>query len=928
MKRNITLYIGGQPVDLDDEALILFNWTMEDLTNPTVVKNSYSQSIAIKGTPANNRIFGEAFRVDRKIMPGPTSSAGVSFDPTRKTPFEIYDEMSQVMERGYVKLDTVQVAGNVVTYNVTLYGGLGSFFYSLTYDGSGNKRTLSSLQYLDTDDSDSELDFIINAVTVQQAWNSLMAGTSGKWQVVNFAPCYNGIPDGDFSADKAVATPAVVGLQTGLTVDDKTYNAKNGYVLVNLAEEHDEWAVKDLRSYLQRPVLSMKAFMDAICRPENNGGYTVDMSSLTGSDGETFYDDLWVTLPMLTELEVTESSISAELSAPGTVPTSDLDVASYTVTPEGPVPSNATVEASVSLRLVFQVPSVNVQTLDTVMPYYSMNMQLGIYYTVIFVQLVAYSGNTVVGGGKVHCISSAQAEGGYLTPQYLAEICSFIPDYNGDDIFNDYSIQCLFNRDLDSGGYVQDNGMTLSASGQGDVDRFVVHISPYLIREILGVWEMQRWGYPVEFTYPGGSTDDAYYAESCSVLPDVDIGTVTVEVPDEGFRSGARLTKNVLLNTRQTPADYLLSFCKIFGLHFLYDNTTKVVSIVSRNTLYGKYPTRDSIDITDRVDRSHDIEVVPFVFETKWYDFRLESDGGKFYEAYKTRYGIEYGLQRVDTGYEFEADTIDVMEGTVFRDAVTALESNAYFNTITDDGQYKPSVFVDKGNTYTMWSSGGETEEFNISCPPDSASIVYFNKDYTGYDFSGRPKLQLHDDDGKPLDGDGILVYLNSRVGFFPIPQYKLTDDTPEMLALNDGKPCWNLDREGDAQGVINSMPVFTRYKADGENIEKALDFGRAKELAIPGYSYKQDDITLYERFWKQYLTDRYDRDTKILRCRVNLSGLPVGQELLRHFFWYENSMWVLNKVENYSFTTDDPAECEFIQVQQTSAYIAGQTIE
>ena len=61
------------------------------------------------------------------------------------------------------------------------------------------------------------------------------------------------------------------------------------------------------------------------------------------------------------------------------------------------------------------------------------------------------------------------------------------------------------------------------------------------------------------------------------------------------------------------------------------------------------------------------------------------------------------------------------------------------------------------------------------------------------------------------------------------------------------------------------------------------------------------------------------------MKCRVNLEGLQVGPQLLRRFFWYDNSLWVLNKITNYSLTTYDPAECEFVQVRNIENYTNGQ---
>ena len=236
-----------------------------------------------------------------------------------------------------------------------------------------------------------------------------------------------------------------------------------------------------------------------------------------------------------------------------------------------------------------------------------------------------------------------------------------------------------------------------------------------------------------------------------------------------------------------------------------------------------------------------------------------------------------------------------------------------------------PSVFVDKGNTYTLWDSDGDGKDFDITSPPDSATVTYMNQTYEGYDFQQTAKLQFHDNDGRPLDGSGVLV---KRCGTFNLEGwYNLSDDMQAMFTLNDGKPCWVLT--SGTLPINLYAPLMRRidYDSDGR-IEHTLDFGRVRELSVPGIGYGNSDSTIYELYWKEYLTDRYDRDTKIMRCRVDLSGLDVGQKLLSRFYWYENALWVLNKITNYSFTTYDTAECEFVQVQDETAYVDGQKIE
>ena len=156
-----------------------------------------------------------------------------------------------------------------------------------------------------------------------------------------------------------------------------------------------------------------------------------------------------------------------------------------------------------------------------------------------------------------------------------------------------------------------------------------------------------------------------------------------------------------------------------------------------------------------------------------------------------------------------------------------------------------------------------------------------------------------------------------------PLLTFKITDDLPVMSVLNGGKPCWILD---EGEGV--DVPIFSRYRYqwgfDTLNMVGSLDFGVPRQLDIPGVVYNPNN-TIYARVWRAYLTDRYDVDTKVMRCKVHFDKMQVNQSLLRKFYYYGNALWVLNKITNYSLTTYDPVECEFIQVQDKSNYLTGQ---
>lgn len=899
MRRKISLYIADQLVDLDDQSFILFNYTMDDLSNPAIVRNSFSKQITLKGTPTNNRVFGDYFRLDRSVSYG--GQAGADFNASKKTPFTIYNELGEILESGYVKLDSVDRMGADIQYKVTLYGGLGSFLYALSYDESGNKRTLASLDYLGDGDP-GELDFIIDANAIEDAWDALGQIYNGNdpgsmWKVINFAPAYNGFPE-NFSPDKGLLTlPGA-----GLPADKDGYSPKSGYGLVNLANPQDEWAVKDIRSYLQRPVLSMRAFLDAICDPANNGGYSVDISGIS----QAYFSGMWLTLPTIPSLgsaKQTGEGLSATMSSTATT---GNEVGRYDI--QGTIPYGAFVNASLSCRVRFNMPSgantYNTLSLD------GNNNSGSVRFSVLFLQMVAYaSDGTIVGGSGVKVLSPIRQG-----VKDAAKACNFTPPFHTEtyEWFDTGNIS-----KVSTGVFGVSNEMTFRVECQ-NASYYKLMAYAYAGTGTLmrGVWQYNYSGTGNSARVTLYASYSTYYQADSAYIVTGLTNSVTKTNSTE-LRSGAKITKGMLLSTSATPADYLLSLCKMFGLYFVIDTSTKQVTILKRNALYQN----ETIDLTKRVDLSRGISVKPMVFDCKWYDFLLDGVGGAFYDEYLNIEGIPYGIQRVNTGYDFNADSVNLMDSSVFKTACTILARSRYWNMIENGNTFIPSPFLDSGNTITRWNADDETQDTPISCPPSAASVTYYNTDFPGYDIANEVKMQFADAAGKMVDGQDVLLFLN---GFDFYGDFKITDDLPVMAVVNDGKPCWILDG-GD--GVL--LPIFSGYRLQFQNphmvMQQSLDFGVPRQLDIPGIVY-DPDTTIYARAWRAYMSDRYDVNTKVMTCRVDFSGIRVDQALLRKFYWYDNSIWVLNAIRNYSLTTYDPVECEFVQVQDKDNYLNGQT--
>lgn len=927
MKRQVRLYIGGQEADLGEGDLILFNYTQEDLSNPTIVKNSYTQQVTLKGTPTNNDIFGHIWRLDRTQQFG--GSTGQDFDPSRKTGFQLFDGAGQLLESGYVKLDNILRHGADIQYSVTLYGGLGSFLYGLSFDTEGNRKTLASLDYLATGDPDRELDFTIDAGAVQTAWSRLLsnpAGVTDIWDVINFAPCYNGIPD-RFGADKALVKPSEIGLQD-THPEDSSYGLLNGWALLKMTKNMTEWETKDLRSYMQRPVVSVKAVLNAIANAKNNGGFTFDASVLEGSD----YDGMWMTLPLLPSLE-SYKNVSQSI-------TLTLDGSAHSDTFSVPVSIGTSLQVGskvdVNMNIAF---AATVQGATATPLYFSSAKYSGGIGTTerydfsgFFAQLVAYDGqDRPLTASKVICVGSSEDYGQFTKDgKVRADACGFSPVLDMDYTFVEAVLAGA------SGSYNLSTDINLSLSCY-NAEKYRIHITPYHFRKTIHFGELYRktWrshatGTDAMRVYFGGTE----YTYTAMRLSSGTAGSTASYKTPESIRSGAAVTKAMLLTTDYSPADFLLGIVKSLGLILHYDGTTGVVTLMSKNN----YFKADVVDIDQRIDRGRDVQIAPLAFDTKWLEMSSDALGGAFEKYYSDVYGSQYGVQRIGTGYDFNTDSKKIMDSVVFRSGVQACENSRYFNDVTAGGDDVLSQQLDSGNVLTYRNASGDTKDYEVPVV-SSPDIAYWGspsfQDVEGYDWLTACKLQCHDTDGKSVDGSGVLLF---RSGVQRYDRFQISDDLPEMMTLNDGTPCWRMDA-----GAGVTVPVFTRYKTQsmyaiistsplvaeyrGEGVLTALDFGRVQELACPHMAYYpgQDAVTVYEKMWRAYIRDRYNVNTRVVTAWVNMAGIQVNGESLRKFYWFDNSLWSLNRVINYSVTTDDPVQCEFVKVQDDAAYLYGQ---
>ena len=874
MRNKVQLYIGGKRADLDDGSFILFTYTAEELTNPTIVRNSFSRQITLKGTPTNDEIFGHIYRNDRLTQYG-GGATGPDFDPTRKTPFTIYNEMGEILEDGYLKLNKVVRKGRAKEYAVTLYGGLGSFLYGLSYKADGEKMTLADLYY-DESTFDGSFSFRITREAVADAWARLGGDITkdAMWNVVNFMPCYAGFPDGEFNADKAVVRPADVGLPT--VSEDGRYTTSDGWSLVQLAEKVTGNEAGDFRSYLQKPVLRLQAVINAIRNSAYNGGWTVNLdpqiTSLSGPMAE-YWAKAWITLPMLNKLNIDASGSS------GAATVSDLS--SITI-PDGGVVATK-YDIAIHLDPLCNAPSNQYKMFceDDWAAGMPGDESPGYYLNWLEVTIIV---NRNGGAARTYVFR-------FSTRQAPAE-------YDQMDGIAEY---------ITSSGRFSNGGFDFTVSDYG-----VTSISISMATKGIAWGHLRGSADPdIVFPYTTYNFDDGVAANWSLTPADV---TVNVQgVSSSTVRTGATITKAALLSGEHTPADYLLSFCKTFGLNMVCHAAEKTVDITMRKGLYSA----TVVDINGRIDRGKDIEKVPFAFDARWYAWRNEHKG-EWAEYYANKYGATLGTFRVNTGYEFDASEKDVTDGIIFKGLATVQETSKYFCNLVDrNGNAVPSLFLG-GGKYSLYRAGGESTDLDLPTF-GTAFKTWYNTAYPMHD--DWPKVQVHGKDNANVDERDTLVFFDGMKTIPTASNLSLTDDTIPMVTLNGNAPCWlPFYCVYDSGARITSMPQFTRYTYSGGAIASSLDWGDPAELLIPGLNVGAGS-NLFEQFWEKYISDRYDDDSAVVTAWVDLRGMQVGNDLLRRFYAFDGAVWSLNRITDYSLTTFGPTKCEFVKVQDITNY-------
>lgn len=954
MKQDIRLYIEDKEVEFSTVPQIVYAYKETDFKNPTIVKNSFSKTIEVEGTPANNNLFGHIWQLDRY-------QDALSFNPSKRADFRLFVN-GELYEKGYCKLDSIKKVGNIVNYSISLFGGLGSLLYRLQ-NGNGegdNKLTLADLDYPYEYDnlggSIINLDFTINKETIEQAWEQLNGDNDEyeKFDFINFAFCSEGIPE-DFSADRVLFNNDGRGLLD--TSSNGYYTVLGGQIMsgntvgYSLIETKNELTMDtsfDIRSYLLRPVISVHKIFEALKLPQNNGGWDLQLDPHFFNVDNPYYWNSWMTLPRLKDLNIEETSTEVV----GSLTKTDSHHYSVNFTKPNGV-QNVRIKFNVTLN-PSSTPSSSASKLFPA--------------TYLETNLTGHNWEWLVKeytctGGLIIRLEALDSNGNVISrgEPFLALSDEWGRDYLLANMYEDGDVKLMnghFEKVnnvwtfVDRHSNIIDFETTLSSNIGYNSLRLSI-VNPYreytlYTRGLINdkgnydgttddlLPDTQYFYYSSRSTWTGEHTKAECKAHN-GVKGQWNLSLVEVrpEVADyDGFFSNTFIPKEKLLKTSFTPADFLLDYCKLFGLYFYCDPTEVsmdekyfprgVIHIMDRDTFFRE----QYVNVNELIDRKKQIVINPRTAESKWYSFKYQEGEGDAEKKYKDNYGYAYGRQLINTNSDFDAKTTELFDGGIFANGVMVREKSRYFGTASDI----VGAYMYDGFTYHLFKNG-DGDEFDtneITFPSKKNAVTSINNLSLPY-YDSMPKLQIHNSENGAEDGSGILLFFDHFVNTVNendgTVYYYITDDIGDMGLLNDGSPCWiNTTSTTDGAGNTiairrSSLPLFTRDIYDnGEegNIIHSWNFGHPQDTFVPRtFSTIGDGI--YDKMWANYCKDFYDQNTKVVKASMFITERP-NPSWLRRYYWWDNAIWRMNSIE-WNVATYDASPVEFIKIQDVNNY-------
>ena len=183
----IRLFIEDQELDVNQGFSNQITYAVDDLQNLDSKATAFSKTIVLPGTANNNRLLGNIFEFGAaNFTVDINDNVGYNFNASRSAKMKMEYNGVQVI-KGTLRLLEIIVDGNLIEYEIALFGELGGFFAKL-----GNKK-IEELNF-------SEYNHTYNVTNITNSWNNANAGSGYYYPLIDYGNVSTDKQNYDFRA--------------------------------------------------------------------------------------------------------------------------------------------------------------------------------------------------------------------------------------------------------------------------------------------------------------------------------------------------------------------------------------------------------------------------------------------------------------------------------------------------------------------------------------------------------------------------------------------------------------------------------------------------------------------------------------------------------------------------------------------------------
>lgn len=853
---DIQLYLRGIQADIGDQMEFVRNFKrtiqFSDLENPTKVTTDYSYSINLPGTDNNKRIFAYV------------DSLGTDLDAWNPgIPYEfILNVNGSLWLHGNYQLTKVSTSGGVTTFTCS--------FYSMEHEALVRlgSKTLKEISVF------SENDYYYHYLD-RESLADFWGGTHTYADTIRYVPTRSGFYS-DFQNDKVMTG------KMDYTVEPPTLQ---GYQVIDIGTDIDEYASREYRVEYQRPAVSVDKLIRGIA---GDNDINVDASLMDSPyvkkgwmlcnqfNVEASEDNILGTISPYTMSDIHiyggSASPGFNLTGMSQLTAADTSVFRGTKIVPGDNCRYVTIEVAVRLSMQTHWPNPN------------------LYMGSLAMQGAQVDVSVYIGGGG-QTIWPSQAPAPFPTKTSGGMTCFWVDGADGIQQDNNYVYQNLSLKETYPGW--SDCGWTPM--------KLTFQLTP-------GVHSGIQFMPMFSFANLMGDFSNVYPATSSNIHQTADtfkIEVISIESLNSGDLSRAKtggfsgnaLTygaaseswsplyvnmNSILSNTEMSQRDVMMDFTKMTGC--IWDYSGGHVNIVSRNHYFENYQI---LDWTGKLDRSGNIELKPITYDKLTYTLGYKNGESFLEKQFNERTGLDYGRQYINTGYRFNSDS-------------EALHDNFAYNTVMSKGERV---------AYYLQFVNQQNEVVRRSMEP--------------YEI---PMIEQNDHD-KPKEGPRY-VFDNGLTSLQKAEEVYITQDSSWMRSDDIGGKCWydvwnysGYPAVGNNIAICNKIPVFSTHSGDA-----AFDWAKP----MISYSGETDNsypewISLYPRFWSNYLEELYDAKNRIMTADFYLSTMDLLTFSFKNFVIIDNKLWHPNRIIDYDISGENLTRVELVEVHNLEAWTSGQ---